>query len=172
MDTARYIDVTIELNRSGGMWQQILDFLKLETLHPLRRTLHAYTICPDINHIFRNTPYDLVVYTVGSQQDGLRVHRGALGALRKMFCLPSSETSIDEEIIPQVQCGLLHYYPVLPDLTLERMRELSRFANTFYYDILDEFNAGRVTRHCFDKVDLISTILDVELRLYRAAHAG
>lgn len=174
---AFFVNITSELNSTGATWEQIVAFMKLQTLHPLRCTIQDYTGKGehDIDAILKNISNNLIIYRMREDVPSFLVHRGALAAVRKMFRLPHGDWRMDN-VLGKIKKGLYTCQPLLRTCKLE---ELSDRANALYYETAaeaemnDQSAEAQIKRlsffkQHFEKVELIASVLEAELLIMNA----
>lgn len=172
---AFFVDVTSELNSTGATWEEIVAFMKLKSLHPLKKGILHYTNLgdQDIDALFKGMTTDIQVYRIREDVPSFLVHRGALSAFRKMFRLPHTDWRMDN-VLAKIKKG--QYAPPYP-MDLAKLEKLSDNANTLYYEtaveMKDQSEAAQVKRlsflkQHFEKVELIASVIEAELLLRQA----
>lgn len=171
---AFFVDITSELNSTGATWEDIVAFMKLRTVHPLRRSILQYGNegSAEVDDLLGRIPSNLTIYKIREDVPSFLVHRGALSTVRKMFRLPHSDWRMDD-VIAKIKKGEFDQ----PRLRTCDLQELSDRANTLYYETAakrkDNSEAAQKERASFfqqhfEKVELIASVLEAELLIMYA----
>lgn len=98
-DQLRFVDITDELKGSGIQMEDVVQFVRLGSIHALKTNLCYYSQVemgkmPSTHN--DELPYDVDVYRIDTQAATFKVHRGAVEAVRQMLGLPFITADIEE----------------------------------------------------------------------------
>lgn len=88
-EDARYVDITPQLNMMGGTWSDIVAFMNLKSMHPLKPTLKAYLghVNSEMDALLHKISGDIVIFNMRTDIPYMHVHVGVLDSMVKIFRL-------------------------------------------------------------------------------------
>lgn len=126
---AFFVDITSELKSTDASWGEIINFLNLQTIYPLRVGQLHYTGLgdQDIDALLKEMTPDIQIFRMRSDIPTFLVHRGALATVRKMFRISHCQWFVND-VFTEIKKGQYTLRPTLRDFA--QLSEVSERAKS------------------------------------------
>lgn len=171
---ARYVDITPQLQMTGATWEDIVAFMNLRSMHPLKPTLKSYLghVNSETDALLRKIPGDIVIYGMRDDIPLMLVHVGVLDTLVKMFHMTTYDADrVRIKVLHDIARGTSKLAQSTTGLSITKLASLCQESIDICVtsaEKLEEVARNERRSYFFqqlEKVELITNILRTELEM-------